>query len=341
MIFLQSGMAMAKHSKYDLLDKIVKAITDSGWDVLYLDSIDVHPFRLQIYQGQESERIRIYIWHMTHGGGQARPKNEYRIQITGTDHFELGPGEKTLILGWWQEAEVFAGFDVRKHLGKLGFSPSFQIREEALREAYVNGFAPCDKGNKEIAIAFRPDFFVDYVRNLEALHDFGQSMQDLAVLTEVAQHPEINETDIGIQDVVRKTTVVMVSKKLRDANFKKRVLTAYSFRCAVCGIQLNLVEAAHIIPVNHENGTDETRNGLALCALHHKAYDRALITVDDTYSVALNQDRVAELKRLSRDEGLSAFSQALRPLILLPPSVSDRPHAEYIRIANRIRGWKV
>jgi len=331
---------MARHNKYDLLEKIVNAVNDSGWSVAYLESIDQHPFHLQIYRDNESYRVRVYIWYLTHGGGSARPKNEYRIQITGVDHFELLQGGKTLILGWWEEAGVFAGFDVRKHLGKLGSSPSIQIREEALRKAYINGFEPCDKGNKEVAIAFRPDFFVDYLQNLEPLHDFGQSAKDLTVLSDVAQNPEINIADVQIQNVARKTTIVSVSKKLRDVSFRKRVLTAYSFHCAACGIQLRLVEAAHIIPVNHDNSTDETRNGLALCALHHRAYDQALITVLDNYSVQVNRNQAAELQKQKLSDGLAKFSQDLRPIIVLPPSVSDRPHAEYIRIANSIRGWK-
>jgi putative restriction endonuclease len=332
-------MKMARHNKYDLLEQIVSAINDSGWNVVYLESIDQHPFHLQIYHDNESYRVRIYIWHMTHGGGKARPKDEYRIQITGVDHFEPLAEGKTLVLGWWKEAEVFAGFDIRKHLGKLGASPSIQIREAALRKAYINGFEPCDKGNKEVAIAFRPDFFVEYLKNLESLHDFGQSAHDFAILSDVAENPEINDADIQIQDIARKTTVVSVSKKLRDVSFRKRVLTAYSFRCAVCGIQLRLVEAAHIIPVNHDNSTDETRNGLALCALHHKAYDQALITIGDDYSIQINRGQAAELQKQKLAEGLIKFSQDLRPIIILPPSVSDRPHAEYIRIANEIRGW--
>ncbi len=331
---------MTRHNKYDLLDQIVKAITDSDWNVSYIGNTDEHPFRIQIYRENESQRVCIYIWHITHGGGKARPQNEYRIQITGADHFEINKDEKTLVLGWWQEAEVFAGFDVRKHLGKLGFSPSFQIREDALRQAYINGFCPSDKGNNEIAIAFRPDFFVEYVQNLEALHNFGQSTEDLAVLNEIAQNPEINNENIHIQDMERKITVVSVSKKLRDTNFRKRVLTAYTYRCAACGIQLKLVEAAHIIPVNHENSTDETRNGLALCALHHKAYDQALIAINDDYSVKLNQIQVNTLKAEKLDAGFVGFTQNLRSLILLPPAISDRPHVEYIKIANRIRGWK-
>jgi len=331
---------MSRHNKYDLLEKIVSAINDSGWNVVYLENIDQHPFHLQIYRDTESYRVRVYVWHLTHGGGKARPKDEYRIQITGVDHFEPLHGGKTLVLGWWKEVEVFAGFDVRKHLGKLGSSPSMQIREDALRKAYINGFEPCDKGSKEVAIAFRPDFFAEYLQSLEPLHDFGQSAKDLAVLSDVAQNPEINEADIQVQNVTRKTTVVSVSKKLRDVSFRKRVLTAYGFHCAVCGIQLKLVEAAHIIPVNHENSTDETRNGLALCALHHKAYDQALVTIVDDYSVQINHNQVTELQKQKLSDGLAKFSQDLRPIIILPPAVSDRPHAEYIRIANTIRGWK-
>ncbi len=331
---------MARHHKYDLLERVVDAITESGWNVLYLETPDEHPFLLQVYQGEESYRIKVYIWHLTHGGGKARPKNEYRVQITGTKSVTQTPGEKTLILGWWEKAEVFAGFDVRKHLGALGRSPSIQIREEYLRRAYSNGFAPCDKGNGEIAIAFRPDFFVDYIRNLEPLHDFGQVTEDLQILDAVSQNPEVNDQVIQTVNKTRFKTVVSVRKALRDISFRRRVLTAYGFRCAVCGIQLRLVDAAHIIPVNHDRSTDETRNGVALCALHHRAYDQALITIKDDYSVLLNNGQIAELRRVKLDSGLQDFSKGLRPLILLPPALTDRPHAEYIKLANEIRGWR-
>lgn len=330
---------MARHQKYDLLNLVVKAITDSSWNVLYLNDIHEHPFELQVYREDESYRLRLYIWKLTHGGGEARPPNEYRIQITGVEHFEQVAGYKTVILGWWKEAEVFAGFDVRKHLGHLGKSPSIQIREEYLRSAYINGFSPCDKGNQEIAIAFRPDFFVEYIRNLENLHDFGQSAQDLAILENILQHPEVNAEDIHIADVERKTTIISVRKKLRDVNFRDRVLTAYNFQCAVCGMQLKLIDAAHILPVSHESSTDETRNGLALCALHHRAYDKGLIAIGEDYSILLNRKQVTELKRINQDAGLENFAKNLRPILILPPATSDRPHSEYIKLANQVRGW--
>lgn len=330
---------MSLLNKPDLLKKVVGAIAESACNVLYLASPDTHPFRLQIYRGEESYRLRVYIWNLTHGGGRARPQDEYRIQITGIRHFEQEPGEKTLILGWWQPAEVSAGFDFRKHAGPLGASPSIQIREEYLRRAALNGFAPCDKGNQEVAIAFRPDFFVEYIRNLESLHSFGRSVDDLATLDSIAQHPEVNAEDIQIADNVRLATVVSVSRRLRDANFRKRILEAYDFSCAICGLQLKLVDAAHILPVSHSSSTDETRNGLALCALHHRSYDNGLTTVWDDYSIRLNESQTSELQRVKQINGLDNFRQNLRSTILLPQVVSDRPHVEYIRIANRVRGW--
>lgn len=316
-----------------LINSAINALDRSGCKI-YSTQTDKLPFIFQVQIENEFLYIHTYLWKLA-----IQSKGKHGIKIIGIDHFELSESGKTLILGWWKEAEIFAGFDVRKHLGKLGASPSIQISEDALRKAYVNGFEPCDQGNKEVAIAFRPDFFVEYLQSLEHLHDFGQSAKDLAVLSEVAQNPEVNETDIQIQNVARKTTVVSISKKLRDISFYRRVLTAYRSRCAFCGT-FSQVEAAHVIPANHENSTDETRNGLALCALHHKAYDQALVTVMDDYSIIVNRKQAEELQKQKLSDGLAKFSQDLRPIIILPPAVSDRPHADYIRIANTIRGWR-
>ena len=126
-------------------------------------------------------------------------------------------------------------------------------------------------------------------------------------------------------------------QKLRDASFQERILTAYRYRCAICGVQLDLVQAAHIVPVSHDEGTDQTSNGIALCALHHYAYDRGLIFIDEEYSVEINQNKIDKLRSISRDDGLEEFTNALRALIILPPTISDRPHIEYLLIANALR----
>lgn len=332
---------MAKHRKYDLLDVIVQSITDSGWNVLYVGDISEHPFLLKIYNNQESLLLRIYVWNLTHGGGAARPKDEYRIQITGTSQFEQKADEKTLILGWWSEVGVFAGFDYTKHTGKLGFSPSMQIREEFLRKALINGFAPCDKGNNEVAIAFRPDFFVSYVQDLAQLHGFGDSRKDFKVLEEVSDKPlEINAELIQQVSKQRQTAVIQLSRKLRDTSFKARVLNAYGNKCAFSGMQLKLVDAAHIVPVSAENSTDDTANGIALSALYHRAYDKGLVTLNEDYQIIVNTSAMQKFREIGFDGGMDKFIKDLRPIIHVPPSVSDRPNTAFIKQANKLRGWK-
>ena len=308
----------SRHRKYDLLEIIIQGIRDDGWNIIYLSDPNFHPFRFKIYRNDESHNIRIYVWNLTHGGGAQRPADEYRIQITGVDRFEQEPNGKTLILGWWREGEVFAGFDFNKHNGALGFSPSIQIREEALRKAHIKGVAPWEKDNQEIAIAFRPDFIGEYVRNLESLHSFGESDADLEVLEEVTDNPdEVNDAEIGTVTVERQTAVVSVKKKIRDNSFKSRILTSYSNKCAFCGVQLKLIDAAHIVPVQHD-GTDETSNGIALCALHHRAFDRNLVTFNGDYQIIYNQNQFDKLREIGLDGGADKFVDDLRAVIHLP-----------------------
>ncbi len=333
---------MAKHRKYDLLDIIVQSINDSGWNVLYISDISQHPFLIKIYKNEDSYLLRVYVWNLTHGGGAARAIDEYRIQITGADHFEQNEGEKTLILGWWGEVGVFAAFDFTKHTGKLGFSPSMQIREEFLRKALINGFSPCNKGNNEIAVAFRPDFFVNYIQCLDQLHSFGTSAKDFEVLEEVSEQPlELNTALIQQVSEQRQITVIQLSKKLRDTSFKARVLNAYGNRCAFSGLQLKLIDAAHILPVSFDTSTDDTSNGIALSALYHRAYDRGIVTLNEQYQIIVNSIEMQKLKEIGFDSGMDKFIKDLRPIINVPPAITDRPNINFIKEANKLRGWKI
>jgi putative restriction endonuclease len=322
--------------KEDILDCLFKAIEESYAQATFLIHANHFPFRLQIRGKTNTYRIRAYIWGLTKN---APYKHEFQIQDLGVDKIMLVPGEKTLILGWWKEAGVFAGFDAGKHLGKLNPSYSFQIHETVLNKAYINGFYTQHKKNEEAIIAFTPDFFIDYVHNLERLHGFGKSVRDLTILNEITQTAENNDFYNNIQDLDRRKTFLSLHRRIREINFQKRVLNVYGYRCAFCG-SFKSVEAVHIIPVNHKKGTDETRNGLALCALHHKAYEQGLITIIEDYSVILNPNQMDEPNKLKLDGRLAKFAKDLRPIILLPPAVNDRPHIEYIKIANSIRGWK-
>src|SRR6185503_19127739 len=75
-----------------------------------------------------------------------------------------------------------------------------------------------------------------------------------------------------------------VTRRKRDPAFRGRVLTAYEYACAVCGFDVRLgghalgLEAAHI-QWHQAGGPDVEPNGLALCSLHHKAFDLGAFTI--------------------------------------------------------------
>ena len=326
-IFLENYWFETMLSKADLLGHIVDVIYNCGYKVTTLAPKGFFPFRLQIDSKSNTYKVHVYIWQLSK---KIHNRNEFEIQVTGTDHFILTPGEKTLLLGWWKEANIFVGFDVRKHLGKLHPSYLLKIQETILRKAYLNEFHLHCEENGETIVAFTPEIFAYYVNNLESLHNFSRPALDLAAIEKIVQVAQINHVVFTKQDrsdSELEDDFMSLSSFLSDVSFKKRVLNVYGYRCAFCG-SLNSVEAVHIIPVNHENSTDETRNGLALCGLHHKAYDQALVTVAEDYSVVLNRYQAEELKKLKLEGGLAKFAKDLRPIILLPPAISDRPHVE-------------
>ena len=137
----------------------------------------------------------------------------------------------------------------------------------------------------------------------------------------------------------RKEVITQIKKKYRDSRFRAKVLSAYDRTCAMCGLQLRLVEASHILPVAAPQSPDSTTNGVALCVLHHKAYDRNLVSFDDSYRIEVSEKRVNELTRDNFISGLIEFRANLKPVISLPADQRDYPNPELINKSREYRGW--
>lgn len=332
---------MARLKKADLLIRFEEAVRQSGWSLLYI-SKDTHPARYHVHRDGRGAKVKVYIWNITLGG-KNRPAWERRIQPTGVGHFIQEVGGKTLVLGWQEDIGVFSGWDVRKHLGSLGSSSSFQTHEDALGKALHFGFSSYLKANDETAIAFRPDFTGTYMEFLEPLHDSGTVPAEATLLAQLSEDPD-QVGDSDIEDEVeepRKYAILSTKRALRAIDFNRRVLGAYGHRCAMCGLQLRLVDGAHILPVAHPRSTDRTANGVALCALHHRAYDRSLVTFDTLFKVHINENTVLKLRADHRIERLKDFRAALRPFIFTPADKRDSPARKIVEQANCLRGWKL
>jgi len=115
--------------------------------------------------------------------------------------------------------------------------------------------------------------------------------------------------------------------------FRRTVLASYGGSCAFCGLDIpELVVASHIVPwAVREDLRAEPRNGLALCAIHDRAYDRGLVAVDSDHRLVVS----SKISR-SRSKAVEAMLGALegRSIILpsrfLPLSECLRWHAENV-----------
>lgn len=84
------------------------------------------------------------------------------------------------------------------------------------------------------------------------------------------------------------------SDRSRDPKFRERVMRAYEYRCGVCGFDLRIrdtlvaLEAAHI-KWHQAGGPDSEENGIALCSLHHKLFDRGALTISPGRKVLVSE----------------------------------------------------
>lgn len=84
-------------------------------------------------------------------------------------------------------------------------------------------------------------------------------------------------------------------RKKRDPRFREKILRAYGYSCAICGFNVRLshtlvgVEAAHI-KWHQAGGPDIEENGLALCSMHHKLFDRGVFTINNENKMIVSQE---------------------------------------------------
>jgi putative restriction endonuclease len=122
-----------------------------------------------------------------------------------------------------------------------------------------------------------------------------------------------------------------VKLRLHQQRFRRDVLRAYRHRCTICSLRERaLVQAAHIVEDPAPEGIAAVVNGLALCAIHHLAYDRNLLGIDPDGVVHIARRLLQEQDGPMLREGLQGFHGAA---IHVPHNMLDRP--DPARLAQR------
>lgn len=324
-----------------IVDAIYDAFNECNASTVLVSDVRGNPRHFVVQSGQSSLDLWVYIWTLTHGGGIARPKDEFRIQLTGVrPPLQLNPEGKTVLIGYEPNTGCFAGFDLAKHRNFSTQSPSIQIPITALHNALQNGFSFFTKGNDEIAIGIRPDQFLAYCLHSELLHTQGANTDMVNLLTKAAALTEIPSHDIQQVSSERRRIISEISRLSRDTSFRRKVTIAYDRRCAVTRIQLRLIDAAHIVPVGIEGSSDEVVNGICLSPTYHRAYDQGLIYLDESLRMLIHPAKEKELIDLRLDGGLADFKAYLGKPIHLPADRRQWPALQFIVAANKIRKIK-
>jgi putative restriction endonuclease len=119
-------------------------------------------------------------------------------------------------------------------------------------------------------------------------------------------------------------------QRLHQAAFRERVMRAYQHTCAVCHLKRReLLDAAHIIADSEALGAAEVTNGLALCKIHHAAFDSQILGIRPDYVIEIRGDVLAEIDGPMLQFGLQAtHGQDLE----LPGRKAERPGVDLLQL---------
>jgi len=320
----------------DLKYLLIDSLKQYSEDITYISGNNPYTFNI-------NKRIVHIFIHNVHESGDGRPnQDECRIQVNNTPNFlaAQNSGKPVLFLGYLADENVFTAWNPFIQTERINKKKTISLysRFSTQKKAAEQGIAEYMDNDKQKIISFKPEHLGLYLENYVQMHQSDEGV--LLALIKESNVSEETEDKVGeLVSIERQKFTITHKRFKRDIAFRDKVYEVYSGRCAICGIQLELVEAAHIIPHSHVKGTDDIKNGVCLCTLHHKAYDNGLIYIEPDYSVKINDAKVRYLEKIHKDGGITTFQKLqIDKKLVLPSSHIYYPSSDFIKIANQIRG---
>jgi len=182
---------------------------------------------------------------------------------------------------------------------------NFARLDPSLQERGIKGLPHGAKGEEDVwnEFADHPEELVFESQKLFARGE-GKTVEEVAQIETDDLPPPGRERD------------AIVKVRVNQSFFRKRVLSAYEFRCCVTGLSIkSLLVAGHIVPwaVDKKNRLN-ARNGLCMNALHDLAFESHLMWVDRNFIVRMSNQMREEKKLSEAARWLLSFDG--KPLIL-------------------------
>lgn len=206
---------------------------------------------------------------------------------------------------------------------EFGRDVPFQLEGRAVERGLLNPDGRLNNGRAIQSIRTISD--ADFNRIVE----LGLIAEDELLPREDANAPglsSVGEDVLGWAGPVDRATM-LVSRTVRDRQFRKRVLHAYESRCALTGMRIingggrAETQAAHIMSVE-AGGPDTVTNGIALSGTVHWMFDRGLISLADDGEILLSR----KINDLNGVERLIHRDRRAR----LPAAASQRPMPRFL-----------
>jgi len=132
--------------------------------------------------------------------------------------------------------------------------------------------------------------------------------------------------------------VVKSQKTPRSEAFRSTIRRLYDFRCSVCGLRLFSpdgnpeVHSAHIYP-KRLAGSDDLRNGISLCRLHHWAFDAGWFSLSDEAEIIVRNSipSDSDYEVVKRHEGSKITS---------PDQKAFVPHPVFLRAHRKLYNFE-
>lgn len=178
-----------------------------------------------------------------------------------------------------------------------------------------------------------PSNSIPYERNTKYCFQVSTQKQQMAVFIIIEASDELinkrilDQVPTHLLPSEPRFALQKIRGKMQE-DFRNILLKIYGCTCAVCGLSIEVaLEAAHIIPYSKANEEQrvDPQNGILLCAVHHKLFDRGIIKINEHYELyCQNEVVVTEYDQLM----LTPFHQKE---LSLPHEKEYLPNKEYLK----------